>query len=122
MIITPTISLGVQIIESSAMVETVEDWSRVRSPGRARRRRHKHPQNIRIVSVPRKDAISIDGGRTLFIHPETARVLREELSKEIDRRTEAAFMGGAPAPAPGVLSAASFRRRMEFPHFDMVTS
>jgi hypothetical protein len=40
-------SAGVRIIESLHMVDRVEDWSRVRSPGRAaRRRRQGHRQNL----------------------------------------------------------------------------
>lgn len=62
------------IRESLLMVESIEDWSRVRSPSRARRRlRLGYPQNIAIRHVPRKDAITMDGGRTYTMHPETAR-------------------------------------------------
>lgn len=89
---------GVRIIESLAMVDHVEDWSKVRSPGRARRRRRKYRQNIRIVAVPRPEAVSIDGGRTLIMHPETARRLREMISKtaseRLDRDLERAAYGG----------------------------
>jgi len=67
---------GIRIIESLAMVDLVEDWSRVRSPGRARRRRHKHRQNIRIIAVPKTQAVSIDGGRTLIMHPVMAAARR----------------------------------------------
>lgn len=70
---------AVRIIESLAMVDQVEDWSKVRSPGRARRRRHKHRQNIRIMEVPKKHALATDGGRTLIMHPEMARQLRHEI-------------------------------------------
>jgi hypothetical protein len=68
---------GVRIIETLHMVDMVEDWSRVRSPGRARRRRkYGYPQNIRMRAVPKPDGISTDGGRTVYMHPETARLLR----------------------------------------------
>ena len=73
------IPFGVRIIESLDMVDYVEDWSRVRSPGRARRRRRKHRQNIRVIAVPKKEAFSTDGGRTLIMHPEMARQLREAI-------------------------------------------
>jgi hypothetical protein len=70
---------GIRIVESLHMVDHVEDWSRVRSPSRAaRRRRNGHRQNIVTVAVPKRHAISIDGGRTLIMHPEIARWLREQ--------------------------------------------
>lgn len=72
---------GIRIVESMAMVDYVEDWSKVRSPARARRRRHKHPQNIRTVAVPKPDAVMIDGGRTLVMHPDTARRLRQQIAQ-----------------------------------------
>jgi hypothetical protein len=61
---------GVKLITSGLMVMTSEDWSRVRSPSRARRRMSRgHRQNIEIKSVPRRDAISLDGGSSYFVHP-----------------------------------------------------
>lgn len=67
----------VNIIEDINLVDITEDWSRVRSPGRARRRRrYGYPQNIKIIAVPKKDAYSIDGGRTMIMHPEMARQLK----------------------------------------------
>jgi hypothetical protein len=67
---------GVRIIEDATLVCRVEDWSRVRSPSRAaRRRRQGHPQNIRTVEAPSADAITMDGGRSFIMHPETARRL-----------------------------------------------
>ena len=75
----------VKIVESLAMVDQVEDWSGVRSPGRARRRRRKYRQNIKIVNVPKPHAISIDGGRTLIMHPEIARQLRHAVDNQHKR-------------------------------------
>ena len=67
-----------RIVESLHMVETIEDWSKVRSPSRAvRRRKQGHRQNIVVRHVPRKDAISIDGGRTFMVHPEAMKALRD---------------------------------------------
>lgn len=74
---------GITIVERLDMVDLVEDWSRVRSPGRARRRRRKHPQNIRTIAVPKREAIAIDGGRTLIMHPEMARQLRAQIQERI---------------------------------------
>lgn len=68
---------GLRIVEDAGMVDPYEDWSRVRSPGRARRRlRYGYRQNIVVRYKPKKEAISIDGGRTMIMHPEMARALR----------------------------------------------
>lgn len=65
-----------RFVESLAMVDHIEDWSRVRSPSRAARRRLLgHRQNVRTIAVPKKEAISADG-ETFFVHPEMARELR----------------------------------------------
>lgn len=59
------------------MVEVVgEDWSGVRSPGRARRRRKKHRQNIKPLYAPKKEALRY--GDTLIMHPAVAAQLRVE--------------------------------------------
>jgi hypothetical protein len=69
---------GMRIIEDWAMVDAVEDWSRVRSPARARRRmRYGHKQNVVIRHVPKKAAYQVDGN--LIMHPEMARALRQEI-------------------------------------------
>jgi hypothetical protein len=66
---------GMQIIEDVGMVE--EDWSGVRSPSRAeRRRRQGHRQNIRFV--PKKEAYVVDRGRALVMHPAMALELRKQ--------------------------------------------
>lgn len=71
-----------RIIEDINMTDPVEDWSQVRSPSRAaRRRRQGHRQNIKITMVPKKEAYSIDGGRTMIMHPDLAAELRR-LAKE----------------------------------------
>ena len=61
-----------RIVESIHATEPAEDWSRVRSPSRARRRRHKHRQNIRPWRKPA--AFMING--VLHVHPEILRQLR----------------------------------------------
>jgi hypothetical protein len=61
---------GIEIVRSSMMTEQMEDWSRVRSPSRARRRRLQgHRQRIVYATVPRRDLIWIGG--KLIGHPET---------------------------------------------------
>lgn len=93
---------GVRIIESLDMVDLVEDWSRVRSPARARRRRRKHPQNIRMIALPKREAISIDGGRTMIMHPEMARQLRELIARQADAPLERTIVSDAPAAVTGM--------------------
>lgn len=84
--------------ESWLMVDRVEDWSRVRSPGRARRRlRRGYPQNIIIRETPKKEAITIDGGRTYIMHPETAKEFRR-LVVEQERTKPLPVMGAGLSP------------------------
>lgn len=71
---------AVRVIEDRTLVDMVEDWSRVRSPSRAeRRRRLGHRQNITMVAVPNKTVYSLDHGRTLIMHPAVAAVLRHQI-------------------------------------------
>lgn len=59
---------GMPIIVSDHMVKTVEDWSRVRSPSRARRRlKRGFKQNIVVQTVPRTDVVVFDG--KMIMHP-----------------------------------------------------
>lgn len=68
---------GLKIISSPEMVDgPFEDWSRVRSPGRARRRRHKHRQNIRLYYTPKPEFIRLPNG-TLVGHPAMVAKLRK---------------------------------------------
>lgn len=84
------------IVESLLMVDMVEDWSGVRSPSRARRRlRQGHKQNIRMVAVPKPDVLSMDGGRSLVMHPEIARKLERMVEQQITEGLEDALMGRA---------------------------
>ncbi len=68
--------LGMQIRTTGAMVvRDGEDWSRVRSPARARRRlRQGHPQNIAPRFVPDPSVVVLDD--TLVMHPATYAKLR----------------------------------------------
>lgn len=64
-------------------VRTIEDWSGVRSPARARRRRAKHPQRIRVqTNVP---SILIVGG-VMYLHPDrwTAFMKKQEQPLKAD--------------------------------------
>ena len=69
--------MGLKIIETPMLTKTIEDWSRVRSPGRARRRRRKHKQNIRIVTVPCDKFYMTND--TVICHPAMVRKLRKAM-------------------------------------------
>jgi hypothetical protein len=74
---------GVKIITDVNLADMSEDWSKVRSPSRAMRRRARgFPQNIRIVITPKKEAISLDGGRTLIMHPAMYAALKATIELE----------------------------------------
>jgi hypothetical protein len=52
--------IGVRIIEDRSLVDYVEDWSKVRSPARARRRRKLgFPQNITTRATAKQTVYSI---------------------------------------------------------------
>jgi hypothetical protein len=75
---------GLKVLSSPAMVDgPFEDWSNVRSPGRARRRRRKHRQNIRIYYTPKREFIRLLDG-TLVGHPAMVAELRK--AAEAERR------------------------------------
>jgi hypothetical protein len=97
-------TLGTRIVESEHMTETIEDWTKVRSPGRARRRmKQGHKQRIEYHTVPRRDVISIDGGRTLVCHPALMREIGKALSYSMEKRMDAlltqSIFGGQETPA-----------------------
>ena len=72
---------GFRIIESALLTEPFEDWSQVRSHGRARRRlKQGHPQRVRYIQVPSKNAYRI--GSDIVMHPVMARELRRSFKQE----------------------------------------
>lgn len=84
-----------RFVESRALVvDAGEDWSKVRSPGRARRRRLQgHRQNISRRYEPSPDGFQVEG--TVFAHPATLARWRRELRAQIDASTDSAiFFGG----------------------------
>lgn len=86
-------SVGVRIVETIHMVDTVEDWSDVRSPSRAaRRRRQGHKQRIKFMTVPKPYGIESNG--VLFVHPDTARQIRETIKLEARSLTDYAMFHG----------------------------
>lgn len=91
-----------QIVESAAATEAVEDWSRVRSPSRARRRMKRgFPQNVRHYRKPAAYQI----GDVTYMHPELMKVFKqriEDATDHIDHAfTDALMYGrGALYPSP----------------------
>lgn len=72
---------GFRVRLDDLLVDTREDWSGVRSPSRARRRRRQgHPQRIKIVGVPKSEAYRI--GDMLVMHPATWRQLQSLMDRE----------------------------------------
>jgi hypothetical protein len=72
-----------RILEDRYMVETVEDWSKVRSPARAVRRLKvgKRRRGIPVKEVPMQSYVR--QGNTLIMHPELADRLRQAVQERI---------------------------------------
>lgn len=72
----------IDIIQNPNLVEgPFEDWSDVRSPGRAaRRRKMGHPQRIRIYYTPSRKIVVL--GNKIICHP----VMYHLITKEVMRR------------------------------------
>ncbi len=84
-----------RIIEDSTLLDITEDWSRVRSPSRAaRRRRQGHRQNILVTATPKKEAYV--NGRIIVMHPALAAQLRAQLKERMDETERQAFLTGWP--------------------------
>ena len=84
-----------RIIESDAMVDIVEDWSKCRSPSRAKRREKRGPrfrQRVIRVYVPKKESLMIGGN--LYMHPVTAMEMRRKLTAHAERVTDNALYSG----------------------------
>lgn len=80
---------AMEVIEDEFLVVTTEDWSRVRSPGRARRRRVKHRQNITVKSEPDTKAYLI--GDKIVCHPEFAKALRDRARRTMEGAMDKMF-------------------------------
>lgn len=79
---------GMRIFENDKLLVATgeEDWSRVRSPGRARRRRHKHRQNIVQVMKPDPNFYVDKARNAVYCHPAMAQALREATVAEPPRQ------------------------------------
>ena len=76
--------IGAQIrfVEDIKLTDRIEDWSEVRSPARARRRRRRgFPQRIKVYLVPKADVFQIKTPLSLTYvgHPDTIRKLKEQI-------------------------------------------
>lgn len=93
----PAAPLGeMQIIENEFMTVAAEDWSRVRSPSRARRRMSLgHRQNVRYYQAPDPTLLYTDD--TIVGHPETLKrvfeAARAEVREHADRMVLNALYG-----------------------------
>ncbi|MGU3666132.1 hypothetical protein ACLBX9_18260 [Methylobacterium sp. A49B] len=76
---------GIRIFASELMpTDTVEDWSEVRSPSRAaRRRRQGHCQRIAYREVPRREILYVEAQNAMFMHP----VVLAEFEIALQRRS-----------------------------------
>jgi hypothetical protein len=80
--------MGLKIVENPWMTKTIEDWSRVRSPSRARRRRWKHKQNIVTRTVPDKNFYMT--ADTVICHPAMVCELRKAMEDNSAKPTDPA--------------------------------
>lgn len=75
---------ALRFVPNSLLYTVEEDWSQVRSPSRAvRRRKQGHKQRIRIWHKPDPKFYHLDDG-TLIAHPETIRLAEAELAKRAE--------------------------------------
>lgn len=74
---------GIRIVKNENLtIGPFEDWSGVRSQGRAARRRKRgFKQNIRLFHKPNPNMMQLPDG-SLVGHPVTVALLRRELDKE----------------------------------------
>lgn len=85
----------ITLIPSKHMVDTQEDWSQVRSPGRARRRRKQgHRQNIRYVIVPKSEMYHDASTGKIIGHPDVLAKLEVELHKSREKSVLDALRDG----------------------------
>lgn len=75
---------GMRVIEDATLVDAYEDWSLVRSPGRARRRRKKGCRQNIIIRAKPKEVGYIIGNTTIVMHPEMADLLRRHIREAND--------------------------------------
>lgn len=66
-------------VNDIVMSKTIEDWTKVRSPSRAARRRKRgFKQNIIYKIVPKEEGIFLKEQNTLIVHSEIYKKLKEK--------------------------------------------
>lgn len=76
----------------NAVGEEVADWSRCRSPARAKRREKRgFPQHVHRFRKP----ACYEANGTLYIHPALAIEMRKKLNRQIDNDIVATMMAGS---------------------------
>lgn len=84
---------GIRLVPDPHMVDVIEDWSEVRSPSRAaRRRRQGHPQRIRYREIPKPEFYHLPGQHLIVAHPTTIDRIHARLAEDMNRRNEAQAM------------------------------
>jgi len=90
---------ALRFIESEHLTVMVEDWSEVRSPSRAaRRRKQGHPQRIKFRVVP--DPKFYQVGDMITAHPATMRKLRDTMAARVNSQIESTVFGTFYGDAP----------------------
>lgn len=82
---------AVRVIETVNATTPYEDWSKVRSPSRTRRRLKRGFPNRNIVTRQKPAAYRLNG--VLYVHPEIARAVHQVMAHRIDESIRRAMLG-----------------------------
>lgn len=94
--IVASIEPAVSIVESEHATVAAEDWSKVRSPSRARRRLKAGIGNRNIRHYRKPTAYKM--GNTIIIHPTLAKAIREQFVETMDRALMGSMLYGPASP------------------------
>ncbi len=84
---------GIRLVSDPLLVDVIEDWSEVRSPSRAaRRRRQGHQQRVRYREIPKPEFYHLPGQNMIVAHPTTIDRIHARLAEDMNRRREAQIM------------------------------
>lgn len=84
---------GIRLVSDPLLVDVIEDWSEVRSPSRAaRRRRQGHPQRIRYREIPKPEFYHLPGQNMIVAHPTTIDKIHTRLAEDMSHRRETEVM------------------------------
>lgn len=93
---------GIRLVSDPLLVDVIEDWSEVRSPSRAaRRRRQGHPQRISYREIPKPEFYHLPGQNLIVAHPKTIDRIHTRLADDLERRREAQIMDVVLGRSPG---------------------